>query len=88
MNKSHQEPLSHRIITAIWKIRALSPEQQGEAIEKDEVKELLPEEGGSLFTNVDVKMSEIISSVLSVDVSAAFYIANGVTKHVICFERP
>ena len=52
------------------------------------MKELLPEEGGSLFTNVDVKMSEIFSSVLSVDVSAAFYISNGVTKHVICFERP
>jgi hypothetical protein len=56
------------------------------------VKELLPEEAGTLFTNADVKMSEIFSSVLSVDVSAVFflffYIANGVAKHIIRFERP
>jgi hypothetical protein len=53
-------------------MRALSPEQKGEVIEKDEPKELQPEEGGSLFTNADVKMSEILSSVLSVDVSITF----------------
>lgn len=55
---------------------------------KDEVKELLSEECGTLFPNADVKMSEIFSSVLSVDVSATFYIENGVAKHIICFERP
>ncbi|CAD6336339.1 unnamed protein product [Miscanthus lutarioriparius] len=65
---------AYRIITAIWKIRALSPEQQGEAIEKDEV---MPEEGGSLFTNVDVKMSEIFSSVLSVDVESLMEMFSG-----------
>lgn len=53
-------------------MRALGPEPKGEVIEKDEPKEPQPEEGGSLFTHADVKMSEILSSVLSVDVSVSF----------------
>lgn len=53
-------------------MRALGPEPKGELVEKDEPKELQPEEGGSLFTHADVKMSEILSSVLSVDVSVTF----------------
>lgn len=59
-----------RIIMAIWKMRSLSPEQQGDMIEKEsDTKELQLEEGGTLFTHEDVKMSEIFSSALSVDVS-------------------
>ena len=53
-------------------MRALGPEQKGEVIEKDEPKEHQPEEGGTMFTHADVKMSEILSSVLSVDVSVTF----------------
>ncbi|CAN6220845.1 unnamed protein product [Urochloa humidicola] len=68
---------AYRIITAIWKMRALGPEQKGEVIEKDEPKELQPEEGGSLFTNADVKMSEILSSVLSVDVESLMEMFSG-----------
>ncbi|KAL6602969.1 hypothetical protein ACP70R_043330 [Stipagrostis hirtigluma subsp. patula] len=68
---------AYRIITAIWKIRAIGPEQKAEAIEKDELKEHQPEEGGSLFTHADVKMSEIFSSVLSVDVDSLMEMFSG-----------
>ncbi|KAL6839471.1 hypothetical protein ACP4OV_030741 [Aristida adscensionis] len=68
---------AYRIITAIWKIRALGPEQKGEVIDKDELKELQPEEGRSLFTNSDVKMTEIFSSVISVDVESLMEMFSG-----------
>ncbi|KAG2612722.1 hypothetical protein PVAP13_4KG321500 [Panicum virgatum] len=68
---------AYRIITAIWKMRALGPEQKGEVIEKDEPKEHQPEEGGTLFTHADVKMSEILSSVLSVDVESLMEMFSG-----------
>ncbi|KAJ1260028.1 hypothetical protein BS78_10G200800 [Paspalum vaginatum] len=68
---------AYRIITAIWKVRALGPEQKGEVIEKDEVKELPSEEGGSLFSNQDVKMSEIFSLVLSIDVESLMEMFSG-----------
>ncbi|OEL30515.1 C2 and GRAM domain-containing protein [Dichanthelium oligosanthes] len=68
---------AYRIITAIWKMRALGPEQKGEVIEKEEPKELQPEEGGSLFTHADVKMSEILSSILSVDVESLMEMFSG-----------
>ncbi|KAK3134067.1 hypothetical protein QOZ80_6AG0544620 [Eleusine coracana subsp. coracana] len=66
---------AYRIITAIWKIRALAPEQKGEVIEEAEPKEL--EEGGSLFTHADVKMTEIFSSILSVDVESLMEMFSG-----------
>nr|CAB3470823.1 unnamed protein product [Digitaria exilis] len=75
---------AYRIITAIWKMRALGPEPKGELVEKDEPKELQPEEGGSLFTHADVKMSEILSSVLSVDVESLMEMfAGGPLEHKV-----
>ena len=56
-------------------MRSPGQEQKGEVIEESEPKELQAEECGSLFTHEDVKMSEIFSSVLSVDVSATFIFA-------------
>lgn len=51
-------------------------------IEKAEPKELQLEESGSLFTHADVKMTEIFSSVLSVDVSDTFTFKNEVVFHM------
>uniref|UniRef100_A0A0E0ABP4 C2 and GRAM domain-containing protein n=1 Tax=Oryza glumipatula TaxID=40148 RepID=A0A0E0ABP4_9ORYZ len=69
---------AHRIIMAIWKMRSLSPEQQGDMIEKESsTKELQLEEGGTLFTHEDVKMSEIFSSALSVDVESLMEMFSG-----------
>uniref|UniRef100_A0A0D3GII7 C2 and GRAM domain-containing protein n=1 Tax=Oryza barthii TaxID=65489 RepID=A0A0D3GII7_9ORYZ len=69
---------AHRIIMAIWKMRSLSPEQQGDMIEKEsDTKELQLEEGGTLFTHEDVKMSEIFSSALSVDVESLMEMFSG-----------
>jgi hypothetical protein len=55
---------------ALWKMRSSGQEQNGEMNEKEEpeLKEL-PCEEGSLLANKDVKMSEVYSAVLSVDVS-------------------
>jgi hypothetical protein len=53
-------------------MRSPGPEQKGEIMEESELKELPAEESGSLFSHEDVKMSEIFSSVLSVDVSVTF----------------
>lgn len=70
---------------AIWKMRSPGPEQKGEMLEKEsELKELQSEEGGSLFTQEDVKMSEVFSSVLSVDVSVAFTFASSCMSLTQC----
>jgi hypothetical protein len=53
-----------RIIMALWK-------QKGEMIEKEPEPKELPCEEGSLLANEDVKMSEVYSAALSVDVSFA-----------------
>ncbi|KAI4971410.1 hypothetical protein ZWY2020_002324 [Hordeum vulgare] len=68
---------AHRIIMGIWKMRSPGQEQKGEVIEESEPKELLAEECGSLFTHEDVKMSEIFSSVLSVDVESLMEMFSG-----------
>ncbi|XP_006656227.1 C2 and GRAM domain-containing protein At1g03370-like [Oryza brachyantha] len=69
---------AHRIIMAIWKMRSLGPEQKGDMIEKEpDVKDLQIDEGGTLFTQEDVKMSEIFSSVLSVDVESLMEMFSG-----------
>ncbi|KAL6628972.1 hypothetical protein ACP70R_028737 [Stipagrostis hirtigluma subsp. patula] len=59
---------AHRIIMAIWKMRSSGLEQKGGMTDKDPEKEL-PCEEASLLANEDVKMSEIYSAVISVDVS-------------------
>ncbi|XP_044436014.1 C2 and GRAM domain-containing protein At1g03370 isoform X1 [Triticum aestivum] len=68
---------AHRIIMGIWKMRSPGQEQKGEVIEESEPKELQAEECGSLFTHEDVKMSEIFSSVLSVDVESLMEMFSG-----------
>uniref|UniRef100_A0ACD5YNW5 Uncharacterized protein n=1 Tax=Avena sativa TaxID=4498 RepID=A0ACD5YNW5_AVESA len=54
---------AHRIIMALWK-------QKGEMIDKEPEPKQSPCEEGSLLGNEDVKMSEVYSAVLSVDVNA------------------
>ncbi|KAM0919097.1 hypothetical protein ACQ4PT_008490 [Festuca glaucescens] len=68
---------AHRIIMGIWKMRSPGPEQKGEIIEESELKELPAEESGSLFSHEDVKMSEIFSSVLYVDVESLMEMFSG-----------
>jgi hypothetical protein len=53
--------MSGRIIMALWK-------QKGEMIDKEPEPKQLPCEESSLLANEDVKMSEVYSAVLSVDV--------------------
>ncbi|GJM90533.1 hypothetical protein PR202_ga06820 [Eleusine coracana subsp. coracana] len=56
---------AHRIIMVIWKMRS-----SGEMSEKEEPElKGLPSEEGSLLANEDVKMSEVYSAVLSIDVN-------------------
>jgi len=65
------------LLLAIWKMAQdyqtyLSGlEQKGEIIDKESELKELPYEEGSLLANDDVKMSEVYSAVLSVDVSLA-----------------
>ena len=56
---------------AIWKMRSSGLEQKGEIIDKESELKELPYEEGSQLANDDVKMSEVYSAVLSVDVSFA-----------------
>uniref|UniRef100_A0ACD5WRZ2 Uncharacterized protein n=1 Tax=Avena sativa TaxID=4498 RepID=A0ACD5WRZ2_AVESA len=68
---------AHRIIMGIWKMRSPGPEQKGEIIEESELKEPQAEECGSLFSQEEVKMSDIFSSVLSVDVESLMEMFSG-----------
>lgn len=54
---------------AIWKMRSSGLEQKGETIDKESELKELPSEEGARLANDDVKMSEVYSAVLSVDVS-------------------
>ncbi|KAJ1278398.1 hypothetical protein BS78_04G076600 [Paspalum vaginatum] len=61
---------AHRIIMAIWKMRSLGLEQKGEMIDKEPELKEHPYEEGPLLAIEDVKMSEVYSAILSVDVNA------------------
>ncbi|KAK3156291.1 hypothetical protein QOZ80_2AG0105270 [Eleusine coracana subsp. coracana] len=64
---------AHRIIMVIWKMRS-----SGEMSEKEEPElKGLPSEEGSLLANEDVKMSEVYSAVLSIDISALMEMFSG-----------
>ncbi|GJM90532.1 hypothetical protein PR202_ga06819 [Eleusine coracana subsp. coracana] len=64
---------AHRIIMAIWKMRS-----SGEMSEKEEPElKGLPSEEGSLLANEDVKMSEVYSAVLPIDISALMEMFSG-----------
>ncbi|KAL6888307.1 hypothetical protein ACP4OV_009333 [Aristida adscensionis] len=67
---------AHRIIMALWKMRSSGPEQKGGISDKEPEKEL-PCEEGSLLANEDVKMSEVYSAVISVDVSDLMQMFSG-----------
>ena len=76
--------MSDRTIMALWK-------QKGEMIDKEPEPKQLPCEESSLLGNEDVKMSEVYSAVLSVDVSLALFkkecmcgtLYNPVAKHLL-----
>nr|CAB3449242.1 unnamed protein product [Digitaria exilis] len=70
-------PLDGRIIMAIWKMRSSGLEQKGETIDKESELKELPSEEGARLANDDVKMSEVYSAVLSVDVSALMEMFSG-----------
>ncbi|KAK7292499.1 hypothetical protein RIF29_08280 [Crotalaria pallida] len=59
--------VAQRTIMALWKARALSPEQKVQLVEEDsETKSLISEESGSFIGTDDVSMSEVHSCVLPV----------------------
>uniref|UniRef100_A0A0D9YNU8 C2 and GRAM domain-containing protein n=1 Tax=Oryza glumipatula TaxID=40148 RepID=A0A0D9YNU8_9ORYZ len=68
---------AHRIIMALWKMRSVDPEQKGEMIDKNSELKQLPCEEGSLLANEDVKMSEVYSAVLSVDINSLMDMFSG-----------
>lgn len=62
--------VAHRTIMALWKARALTPEQKVQIVEEEsEAKSLQTEESGSILGLDDVSMSEVYSSSLSVTTS-------------------
>ncbi|CAL4970763.1 unnamed protein product [Urochloa decumbens] len=78
---------AHRIIMAIWKMRSSGLEQKGEILDKDsELKELICEEG-SILANDDVKMSEVYSAVLCIDISAFMEMFSGGSLEHKVMER-
>lgn len=61
---------ANRTIMALWKARALSPEQKVQIVEEEsETKSLQTDESGSFLGLDDVSMSEVYSCVLSVPTS-------------------
>ncbi|CAM0946268.1 unnamed protein product [Alopecurus aequalis] len=68
---------AHRIIMALWRTHSLDLEQNGEMIDKEPELKQLPCEESSLLGNEDVKMSEVYSAVLSVDVNALMEMFSG-----------
>lgn len=62
-----------RTIMALWKARALSPEQKVQIVEEEsEAKSLQTDESGSFLGLEDVSMSEVYSCALPVPVSHLF----------------
>lgn len=58
---------------ALWKARALSPEQKVQIVEEEsEAKSLQTDESGSFLGLEDVSMSEVYSCALPVPVSHLF----------------
>ncbi|PVH65787.1 hypothetical protein PAHAL_1G076600 [Panicum hallii] len=78
---------AHRIIMAIWKMRSSGLEQKGEIIDKESELKELPYEEGSLLANDDVKMSEVYSAVLSVDISGLMEMFSGGSLEHKVMER-
>ncbi|OAY80137.1 C2 and GRAM domain-containing protein [Ananas comosus] len=79
---------ANRTIMALWKARSLSPEQKVEMVEKQfEAKRLQTEESGSFLGIDEVKMSEVFSSVLSVDAnSLTEMFAGGQLEHKVMLK--
>lgn len=61
---------------ALWKMRLSGLEQKGEVNDKEPEPKQLASDEGSLLGNEDVKMTEVYTAVLSVDVSLALLSIN------------
>ncbi|KAG8058424.1 hypothetical protein GUJ93_ZPchr0002g24143 [Zizania palustris] len=68
---------AHRIIMTLWKMRSVDLEEKSEMIDKNSQLKQLPCEEGSLLANEDVKMSEVYSAILSVNVNALMEMFSG-----------
>ncbi|PNT66112.1 hypothetical protein BRADI_3g07360v3 [Brachypodium distachyon] len=68
---------AHRIIMALWKMRLSGLEQKGEVNDKEPEPKQLASDEGSLLGNEDVKMTEVYTAVLSVDVNALMEMFSG-----------
>ncbi|XP_052202357.1 C2 and GRAM domain-containing protein At1g03370 isoform X2 [Diospyros lotus] len=89
--------VAHRTIMALWKARALSPEQKAQIVEEEseaknlqvveeesDAKTLQPEESGSFLGLEDVSMSLVYSSVLSVPVHIRYLVEDVPTRSTVC----
>ncbi|XP_058112788.1 C2 and GRAM domain-containing protein At1g03370 [Magnolia sinica] len=70
--------IANRTIMALWKARALSPEQKVQIVEEEsDAKFLQTEESGSFLGIEDASMSEVYSSVLPIPANSLIELFNG-----------
>ncbi|KAL8160829.1 hypothetical protein V2J09_012318 [Rumex salicifolius] len=70
--------VAHKTIMALWKARALSPEQKVRIVEEEsDAKSLESEESGAFMGIEDVNMSEVYSSSLTVPINSLMELYNG-----------
>ncbi|WOK94127.1 C2 and GRAM domain-containing protein [Canna indica] len=70
--------VANRTIMALWKARALTPEQKMQLVEEEsEARTLQSEESGSFLGLEDAKMSDVFSSAIDVDINLLMELFNG-----------
>ncbi|KAL4367873.1 hypothetical protein GQ457_05G031380 [Hibiscus cannabinus] len=70
--------VAHRTIMALWKARALSPEQKVQIVEEEsESKGLQSDESGSFLVLEDVSMSEVYSCALPIPIGSVMALFSG-----------
>ncbi|KAK4744017.1 hypothetical protein SAY87_010329 [Trapa incisa] len=80
--------VAHRTIMALWRARALTPEQKAQIVEEEsEVRNLHSEESGSLLDLEDVSLSEVYSSVIPVPIGFLMEVFGGGDMEKRIMER-
>ncbi|KAG6485213.1 hypothetical protein ZIOFF_053746 [Zingiber officinale] len=69
--------VANRTIMALWKARALSPEQKMQLLEESGARNLNNEESGSFLGLEDAKMSDVFSSAIDLNSNSLMELFNG-----------
>ncbi|KAK4752346.1 hypothetical protein SAY87_021144 [Trapa incisa] len=70
--------VAHRTIMALWRARALTPEQKAQIVEEEsEGRNLQSEESGSILDLEDVSLSEVYSSIFPVPIGFLMEVFRG-----------